>query len=61
MSTGNASPEERRLAYLAKAEEARTLARTVSDEEARRAFEKIAQGWQALAERVGPSERDRKF
>jgi hypothetical protein len=58
MTTANASSEERRLAYLAKAEEARGLARTVADEQARRSFERIAQGWQNLAEQLARNHLD---
>lgn len=54
------SSEERRLAYLAKAEEARELARTVQDEVARRSFEKIALGWQDLADQLVTSESNSK-
>ena len=50
--TWNGAPEQRRKAYLAKADEARAYARTVMDEQAKQLFEKIAARWEELAEQI---------
>jgi uncharacterized alpha-E superfamily protein len=42
--------KERYLQYLARAEEARQIALTIRDPQARETWEHIADGWQELAE-----------
>lgn len=42
--------EERLLKYLARAEEARQIALTIHDRQARETWEHIADGWEQLAQ-----------
>jgi len=44
--------EERYLMYLAKAEEARGIAHTLTDEQARESWDQLAKGWEQLALQV---------
>lgn len=44
--------EERYLRYLAKTEEARHMALIATDETARRSWDRLADGWQQLAEHL---------
>ena len=44
--------EERYLVYLARAEEARQIALTIHDTQARLSWERLADSWQQLAEQI---------
>jgi hypothetical protein len=48
----NESARERRLGYLARAENARMIAVKTNDIESREAWGKIADSWQDLAEQI---------
>jgi hypothetical protein len=49
------SPEQRRSDYLARAEEARQLAASAIDPQARQSLSQVAQGWETLAQRLTAS------
>ena len=44
--------EERYLVYLGRAEEARQIALTIRDRQARESWERLAESWQYLAEQI---------